>query len=141
MRWNHYSNASDALGLGPRAAGQLATVGIRTVAELLAANTEMAAMRLSKSTMTVEVLAEWQNEAALVLQLPELPSEAARFFAAAGIGSAERAKILTPTELLAALESAQKRSEGWLAKIALPSVGAISEWITLAQNTEKLRAA
>ncbi len=141
MRWNLHSNACDVLGLGPRTAGQLATVGIRTVSELLAASADVVARRLQCSVISAHAFSAWQLEARLILELPNLPTEAARFLAAAGVPSGERIRQLTPTEILALLESAQKKSDGWLATTSLPTVSAVSDWIFLARDAEKSYAA
>ena len=142
MQWNLQSNVCDVLALGPRTAGRLATVEIRTVAELLAARPQAVVLRLSELSITLEVVTAWQCEARLVLALPQLPALAARLLAAAGFGSAERIGLCTPTELLAAIETAQqKTSAGWLAKTTLPTVAKVGEWIYLAQQSKKTLAA
>ena len=114
MRWNLHSNACDVLGLGPRTAGILATVGVRTVASLLAVSAESIARRVGDSSITAAVLASWQAEAQLILDFPELPAEAARLLGATGFHSAQQIRSSTPTELLAELEVAQQQKR-WLA--------------------------
>ena len=142
MQWNLNSNACDVLSLGPRTAGRLATVGIRSVAELLAARPQAIAQRLQDSALSSEVFAAWQREARLILDLAQLPVEAARLLAAAEIGSSDRIRNYTPTELFALLETAQQKNpDSWLASTELPSIAAISEWILLAQQPEKSFAA
>ena len=89
------------LGLGPRAAGRLATVGVRTVKELLAAKPQAAADK----QFSAETIACWQREARLVIAVAGLPAEAARLLAVVGIASAERLARSTPTELIAKLEA------------------------------------
>ncbi len=142
MQWNLQSNVCDVLALGPRTAGQLATVGIRTVAELVAAKPQAVASRLRETSITVAVLSAWQCEALLILALPQLQASAARVLAAAGYHSRERIAHCTPIELLASIETAQQKTPGgWLAKTELPTVAKVSGWIHLAQQTEKIRAA
>lgn len=141
MRWNLHSNACDVLGLGPRTAGILATVGVQTVASLLAVSAESIARRVGDAAITAKVLASWQAEARLILDLPELPTDAARLLGATGFHSAQQLRSSTPTELLADLEVAQQQSEGWLSTTSLPSIAVVSEWIMLAQSQEKSHAA
>ncbi len=142
MQWKLQSNVCDVLALGPRTAGRLATVGIRTVAELVAAKPPTIVPRLREDSITVDVFVAWQCESRLILALPQLPSSAARLLAAAEFSSAERIESCTPTELLAEIETAQQKNPaGWLAKTTLPTVAEVSEWIYLAQQTEKIRAA
>lgn len=141
MRWNLNSNACDVLGLGPRTAGLLATVGIRTVDELLVADSVCVAGRLKIASITADSILQWQHEARLLLALPELPSDGARYLAAAELSSVEQIGQLTPTELLAILESKRENSNDWLAKAPLPSIATVSEWIRTALQTKKSHAA
>lgn len=132
MHWNLNSNAGDVLSLGPRTAGRLATVGIRSVAELLAAQPQAVARRLQGPSS--RVLVTWQCEARLILELPQLPATAARLLAAAEIGNADQIRRCTPTELFALLETAQQsHPESWLAETDLPTIAEISDWIHAAQ--------
>jgi hypothetical protein len=132
VTWTFQSNACDVLGLGPRAAGRLATVGIRTVTELLAAKPQMAADK----QFSAETIAAWQREARLVVTVPELPSEAARVLAALDVASAERLARSTPTELIAKVEALwrEQYQHSWLRGKAKPSAGEICEWIKFAQQ-------
>lgn len=142
MRWNLHSNVCDVLALGPRTAGRLATVGIRTVAELVAAKPQAIVVRLHEDLISVDTFVAWQCEARLILTFPELPPAASRLLAAVGFDCAERIEHCTPTELLAAIEmSQQKTSVDWLAKTTLPTIAEVGEWIHLARQTKKSFAA
>lgn len=142
MQWNLRSNVCDVLGLGPRVAGLLATVGIRTVAELLAAKPQAVGGRLRDRSLTTSTITAWQCEAQLILALPELPSTAARLLAAVGLDQARKISQFTPTELLANFEAAQLQNpDGWLAKTMLPTVAEVGNWIYLAQASENFHAA
>ena len=126
------SNACDVLGLGPRAAGRLATVGVRTVAELWAVQPQAAADR----QFSVETIAAWQREARLLVGVPELSSDAARVLAAIEVASAERLARSTPTELIAKIEALWRDAlpESWVAKKIKPSTAEICAWIGLANQ-------
>jgi len=142
MQWNLQSNVCDVLALGPRTAGQLATVGIRTVAELVMARPQVIAARIDKKSVTADVLSAWQCEARLILALPQLPTLAVRLLAAARFGSADRITHCTPTELLAAIETVQQNNlNGWLAETTLPTITEVGQWIHLAAQTKKSFAA
>lgn len=135
VQWTLQSNACDVLGLGPRAAGRLATVGVRTVAELLAARPQAAADKHYSS----ETIAVWQREARLIVALPELPNEAARILAAIEISSAERLARSTPTELIANIEALWRESQenSWFAGKEKPSTAEICSWIALANPSRE----
>ena len=126
------SNACDVLGLGPRAAGRLATVGVRTVKELLAAKPQAAADK----QFSAETIAGWQREARLLVAVPQLSGDAARILAAIEISSAERLARSTPTELIAKIEALWRSAEShsWLVAKAKPTTAEICAWIALAHK-------
>jgi predicted RecB family nuclease len=139
IRWTLQSNACDVLGLGPRAAGRLATVGVRTVAELLAVKPQSAADK----QFSAETIASWQREARLRVSVPDLPNDAARILAAIEIASAERLARSTPTELIAGIEALwrDQQRHSWLAMIARPTTAEICGWIGCAQHDARATAA
>lgn len=139
IHWTLQSNACDVLGLGPRAAGRLATVGVRTVAELLAAKPQVAADR----QFSAETVAGWQREARLLVAVPELDSVAARILAAVEVASAERLARSSPTELIAKIEVLWQDQEThtWLATVAKPTTAEICSWIGCAQQDRRAYAA
>lgn len=133
VTWTLHSNACDVLGLGPRAAGRLATVGVRTVQELLAAKPYAAADK----QFSVETIAAWQREARILIAVPALSSEAARILAAIDIASAERLARSTPTELIAKLEALWRdpQAHSWLKAKSKPTSAEICAWIGLAHQS------
>jgi predicted RecB family nuclease len=139
VNWTLKSNACDVLGLGPRAAGRLATVGVRTVDDLLVAKPQAAADK----HFSVETIAAWQREARLIVSLPTLSTDAARVLAAVGVSSAERLARSTPTELIAKLEAFWRESESqsWIAKQAKPTSAEVCSWISIAINPSLQEAA
>jgi hypothetical protein len=138
IRWNSLSNACDVLGLGPRAAGRLASVGVRTVADLLAASPATLADRKYTDT----TIAAWQCEARLTLAVPEL-GPATRVLAAIGIQSVEQLQRTSPFELVARCESLwqAESSPSWLVTQPMPAMSDLCRWIELAQEKTTTRAA
>ncbi len=132
VTWTLQSNACDVLSLGPRAAGRLATVGVRTVSELLAAKPQAAADR----QFSAETIAAWQREARLLLSVPELSAEAVRILATLGIGSAVALARSAPTELIAKVESLWRDQvkHSWIATISKPTTAELCAWIRLAHQ-------
>ena len=142
MRWTLHSNVGDVLALGPRTAGRLRTVGIETVQQLVTAKPPAVAQRLGAGSITAEVLAEWQREAALLLDAPQLSSDAARLLAAAGFRCPEKISRYSPTELLATIEAAQQEhTADWFAETTLPTITEVSQWIHATQSGKKSQAA
>jgi hypothetical protein len=117
----------------------LATVGVRTVAELLAAKPQAAADR----QFSAETIAAWQRESRLIVGVPELAGDAARILAAIEIASAERLSRSTPTELIAKIEALWQNQEThtWLTNVTRPTTAEICEWIGCAQQENRAQAA
>jgi len=136
-RWNLHSYVADVLSLGPRTAGRLMQVGVRTVADLLAAKPRVVARRIDEGLFSIEVIELWQREAQLVLAAPRLPGEAARVLTAIGYHSAEKIARSTPTELLGAFEMATKQASvgGLLEKKSSPAISELMVWIRCAQSS------
>ncbi len=141
--WTHQSNVADLLSLGPRTAGRLLRLGVHTVGQLLAAQPQAVAERLGDSRFNVETVADWQREARLLIEAPDLPSEVARLLVAAGFSAAQRVARATPTELLAAVEQLADDPEraSWVSQQPRPSVKEVNTWIRCAQQSLAVRAA
>jgi hypothetical protein len=141
--WTLESNVADVLALGPRTAGQLLRLGVRSAGELLAAKPQAVVDRLQDERFSVEIVADWQREAQLLIDAPDLPTEAARLLAAAGFSAAERVARATPTELLAAIEQLADDPwhAGWMSQQPKPSVKEVNTWIRCAQQSLTSRAA
>jgi hypothetical protein len=101
-------------------------LGVRTVAQLLAAKPQAIAERLRDTRFTEQTVADWQRETQLILAAPGLAGEPARLLAAAGFASVERLARATPTELVAVLEQ--------LSQASPPSIQQASRWIQCAQQ-------
>lgn len=135
--WNLHSNVADVLSLGPRTAGRLMQVGVRTVADLLAAEPQGVARRLSDARLSGEVIEAWQQEARLVLAVPELPLGAAPALVAIGYCQPEKIARSAPTELLSAFEriASSNASATLLGENFRPSVSELAIWIHCAQQS------
>ena len=142
-RWNYQSNVADVLSLGPRTAGRLLQLGVRTAADLLAAKPQALARRLNDEKLSTETIVAWQGETQLLLELPELGADAARVLAAIGFASSDAIARTTPTELLAQWETSCRAQpeRSWLSQSPRPSVGEVNLWIRYAQQTPLQRVA
>jgi len=143
VHWNINSNVADVLSLGPRAAGRLAQVGVRTAAELLAIDAAVLASRLNAPQFSCEQLTCWQHETRLLLAAPQFSCETARLLVALGWTRLENIARVTPTELLAEIEKRkqEKNSPTWLVNQPSHGVAEVSDWIRMAQASVVDRAA
>lgn len=141
--WTLQSSVADVLSLGPRTAGRLGRLGVRSVAQLLAAKPQAVAERLRDERFAADIVADWQREAQILIEAPELAGDAARVLAAAGFASAQRVARATPTELLAAIEQlAQDEGRAaWFAQLPRPGICEVNAWIRCAQQSLAERAA
>lgn len=141
--WNQHSNAADVLGLGPRTAGRLLQLGVRTAEQLVEACPERLARKLQDPRFSAPVVAAWQREVQLRLEVSELPDDAARVLAAIGFSSLKELARATPTELLAEVQLTlhQQRNVLWLAEMTPPTVASVAGWIRIAGEQCKKNAA
>jgi len=143
VHWNINSNVADVLSLGPRTAGRLAQVGVRTAAEMLAVDTAVLASRLNATQFSCEQLTHWQHETRLLLAAPQFSCDTARLLVALGWVRLESIARVTPTELLAEFEKRkqEKNCPTWLASEPPHGVAEVSDWIRMAQASVVDRAA
>ncbi len=141
--WNQHSNVADVLGLGPRIAGRLLRLGIRTAEQLIEVCPERLATKLQDERFSPESVAAWQREVELRIAIPDLPAEAVRVLAAVGYGSSQKLSQATPTELLAEVEFTLKehRHVLWLAEMTPPTVAEVAGWIHSAHQQTDHHAA
>ncbi len=141
-RWNLQSNVADVLGLGPRTAGRLLRLGVRTAEQLMSASPQKLATRLGEGPIAAENVAAWQRETRLLIDAPQLSPCAARVLAAIGYSSVERVAGCSPTELLGAIERLlQKNCDSWLRKNPIRSISKVSDWIRIARASANEAAA
>jgi len=143
IAWTWQSNVCDVLGLGPRAAGSLARVGIYSVDDLLAVSPALVEVRLKDKKLSAETIGDWQREARLVVLLPELPPEAARLLAAAGYSCPEQIARCAPTELVIAYETLKQEHKhaAWVTDMKQPGIAEFCAWITCAKKSLHQHAA
>lgn len=143
VHWNTKSNVADVLSLGPRTAGQLAQVGVRTAAEMLAVDTAVLAIRLNAPQFSCEQLTFWQHETRLLLAVPLFSCDTVRLLVALGWTRLENIARITPTELLAEMDrrKQEKNCPAWLAGEPTHRVAEVSDWIRTAQEFLLDRAA
>ena len=142
-RWNDQSNVADVLSLGPRTAGKLLQLGVRSAGEMLEARPSELARRFNEPRYSAELIAAWQRETQLLLELPKLAADTARVLAALGFSRAETVAKSTPTELLTVWETTQREQDAasWLQDSPQPSVREVNSWIQQAQQASAQRAA
>ena len=141
-----YLTPSSGIGsvplIGPRTAAMLHDSGIMDVTDLLSLPPVRIVRRLRQSRITEGVVQNWQAQARLMCQIPELRGGPAQILVAAGVRSAESLSELQPEDLLQTLcrlKLPQRSGGGKSPK--LPGIEIVGEWIRWAANARSLKAA
>ena len=136
-------NVEDAPSIGPKTAKRLAKVGIRTVADLLAADPESTANEIDASHIKAETLAAWQHQARLVCQIPELRGYGAQLLVACGMTQPDQIARTKADALVTQVLTYCKTKEGQriLRSGDAPKREKIAEWVELASHSRSLEAA
>lgn len=141
-----YLTPSSGIGsvplIGPRTAAMLHDSGIMDVTDLLSLPPVRIVRRLRQSRITEGVVQNWQAQARLMCQIPELRGGPAQILVAAGVRSAESLSELQPEDLLQTLcrlKLPQRSGGGKSPK--LPGIETVGEWIRWAANARSLKAA
>jgi hypothetical protein len=132
----------DAPSIGLKTAERLAKIGIETVGDLLTIDPDAAALKLNTRHIDGETVRDWQDQARLVIALPDLSGMKAQLLV--GSGHRDLATIAT------ADASAVRIAIGRYAETAegeriirggkLPDVAEISRWIEDARRLQGMAA-
>ncbi len=142
----HLSREQDveaAPSIGPKTAKRLAKVGVRTVADLLNADPDSTATEIDVRHISATTIAEWQHQARLVCQIPELRGYGAQLLVACGLTQPEQIARTSANELVSQVLSFCETKEGQriLRSGDAPEQEKIAQWVEFAANSRPLEAA
>ena len=132
-----------APSIGDKTAQRLGQIGIYTVDDLLNANAASVAERLNNRRITPETIEQWQAQARLVCQVPELRGHDAQILVACGVTEPEQLAQKRPADLYSIVGPFADTTEG--ERIVRggrkPDLEEVTDWIRFAQQSRSLRAA
>ena len=142
----HLSRESDveaAPSIGPKTAERLLKVGIRTVADLLNADPQATAEMLETRHIRAKTITQWQDQARLVCQIPDLHGYGAMLLVACGLTEPERIAGSNAAELIVQIQEFCETKQGQriLRAGEAPTAKRIQRWIELAQHSRPLEVA
>ncbi|HWA23416.1 MAG TPA: DUF4332 domain-containing protein, partial [Caulobacterales bacterium] len=125
----------DAPSIGAKTAARLEAVGLRTVADLLAAEPEQAAKTVKVSHITPPVIRDWQAQAMLACAIPALRGFDAQVLVACGVRDLEDLAAQDAETIAGLVEDYLQTSEGkQMSRSSKPaSRETIASWIEAAQ--------
>ncbi len=128
-----------APAIGPKLAASLRPVGIRTIADLLAADAAAIATAVAVRHITAESIADWQAATRLVMAVPIINGTQAQLLVGAGMRSTEAIAAADPVELCAALlhYAGTRDGQRLLRDGAAPDIERIKGWVSAAAEASK----
>lgn len=119
-----------APSIGPKMARRLVVLGVATVDQLLAAEAQKIAEGLADSRITAATVTRWQDQARLMLAIPELKGAHAELLVGAGLRSVDDLAAADPATLASAVLAFATETEGRriLRSGETPDLEAIRRW-------------
>lgn len=121
----------DAPSIGPKTATRFQQVGLKTISELLEADPDEVARKLSTRHITGDVLRDWQAQSTLMVDVPGLRGHDAQLLVAADVRDKLSLQASKASELLAKVLEVAGTSHGRsiLRDSAVPDLEEVNEWI------------
>ena len=101
------------------------------------------AAALEQRSVTADTLREWQHQADLMCQVPELRGHDAQILVACGLTTANAICELTPAQLLSLVEpfATSKSGQRLIRSAKTPDLEEVTQWIDCARFAVMQRAA
>jgi predicted flap endonuclease-1-like 5' DNA nuclease len=131
IRLTREASVVDAPSIGPKTAGRLSVIGVKTVGDLLALSPDEAAKQIKQSHINVQIIKDWQAQALLACSVPELSGTAAQLLVGAGVTSVEDLATSDLDALIdaVAMFAASNEGERVLRSSPVPGRDVIKSWI------------
>lgn len=143
VRLSREADIVEAPSIGPKTAGRLHVIGVKTVGDLLSLTPEEAAQRIKASHINAGVIKDWQAQAQLACTVPDLNGTNAQLLVGAGIYSLEDLGTADLDALVDAIElfATSKEGERLLRDGKPPARERVKGWIEAALSICENRSA
>jgi predicted flap endonuclease-1-like 5' DNA nuclease len=133
----------DAPTIGPKMAGRLKEIGVYRVGDLLKGDPATIAAGLKSKHIDADTIRQWQDQARLVCEIPEIHGHDAQILVGSGYRDVSLLADASLDELTTRVESFVKSSMGQriLRSGQEPDRQEMAEWIKLARQVRPLKAA
>jgi hypothetical protein len=133
-RLTREASVVDAPSIGPKTAGKLSLIGVKTVGDLLEVSPEDAAARIKQGHINARIIKDWQAQALLACTVPDLPALGAQLLVGAGVSSVDDLASADPDFLVDAIAmfAASGDGERALRGQAPPDRERLKSWIEAA---------
>ena len=133
----------DAPSIGPKTAERFHAVGINTVAEFLACDPVTTADEIGYRRITAEIITEWQIQARLACQIPNLRGHDAQILAACEVTTARDLSRADSSTLFNRVKRFVSTTEGKriLRNGKKPDQNEVSDWIRWSQDSRTVQVA
>lgn len=137
------SRVEAAPTIGPRTAEKLEKIGICTVSDLIAQDPEWIASELNLRRLQAEDVKQWQQQALLVCQVPNLRGHDAQLLVACGVTDAVQLAGMDPEELFDVIGPFAQSKEGkkLLRGSSEPDLQEVRNWVLWASDQRTLKQA
>jgi predicted flap endonuclease-1-like 5' DNA nuclease len=138
---NEDAPVEKAPSIGPKTAKRLEAVGVRTIADLLAASPEDAQRELGARHISAQVIRDWQAQALLACTVPGLKSREAQALVACDVRDADTLVQADAEQLVNSIAHWGLSDEGARAwgSAPAPTVDDIATWIERAKKARAVK--
>lgn len=130
------ASVEKAPSIGPKTAKRLEAVGVRTIADLLAASPDEKQGQINMRHISAQVIRDWQAQALLACTVPGIKSREAQALVACGVRNADALKRHDATDLCEAIAVwglSEVGQRAWGAAPA-PTPDDVQTWIARAER-------
>ena len=136
---NQDASVEKAPSIGPKTAKRLEAVGVRTIADLLAASADDKQRQIGARHISAQTIRDWQAQALLACTVPGLKSREAQALVACGVRDAEALAASDAEHLVEGIASWGLSDDGARAWGSAPAPGVddVATWIERAKRGAK----